>query len=134
MALKRGRAIFAEMNMIPLIDVSLIILVIFMVITPMLVQTQLKIRLPKASKADSAESQKTLQIVIDRKGRMTLDGRKIKRSALKKELTLQLRKSAEKRVLVQADREVPIQTVVEILDIAKQLGVGELGIGVIRNK
>ena len=47
---KRGKkTVIAEMNMIPLIDISLILLIIFMVITPSLVQSQIKVSLPAAA-------------------------------------------------------------------------------------
>ena len=80
----RKRRLIAEMNLIPLIDVSLILVIIFMVLTPILVQHQLTVKLPKAVKT----------------------------------------------LLVQADRTVAVEKVVGVLDIAKRLGVGKLGVGV----
>ena len=55
--LKHGdKAIIAEMNLIPLIDISLILLVIFMVVTPVLVQSQIQVQLPKATTGAASTS------------------------------------------------------------------------------
>ncbi|HBL18632.1 MAG TPA: hypothetical protein DD417_18200 [Elusimicrobia bacterium] len=127
----RGKPI-AEMNLIPLIDVSLILVIIFMILTPVLVQHQLTVRLPAATQTDSGEPDTTVQIQIDQRGNITLDGRPIRSAQLESELTLKLGKASRKTVLVQADRTVSIEKVVAVLDAAKKLQVGKLGIGVIR--
>lgn len=128
---QRGHPI-AEMNLIPLIDVSLILVIIFMILTPVLVQHQLTVRLPAATQTDAGEPDTTVQIQIDQRGNITLDGRPIRAAQLESELTLKLGKASRKTVLVQADRTVAIEKVVAVLDAAKKLQVGKLGIGVIR--
>ncbi len=129
--IQRRRPI-AEMNLIPLIDVSLILVIIFMVLTPVLVQHQLTVRLPASTEGESDSSGGTISVEIDRKGGIKLDGQPIKFADLESELVLKLSRSAEKTLLVQADRSVAIETVVRILDIAKRLKIGKLGIGVLQ--
>ena len=129
-SLPRREGVFAEINMIPLIDVALILLIIFMVMTPVLVQSQLTVKLPKSSEGTPLRTSDAVEVTIDKKGRIAVNGRRIKRSKLANELTLQLARASRKTVLVQADKSVSIQTVVEVLDVAKKLGVGRLGIGV----
>lgn len=119
-----------EMNLIPLIDVSLILVIIFMVLTPVLVQHQLTVRLPASAQGAPGDSDTTLSLQIDVRGNITLDGRPVRLPALESELALKLGKSAQKTVLVQADKTVPIERVVQVLDVAKKLGVGKLGLGV----
>ena len=70
--------------------------------------------------------------MIDAKGRIVVNGRRVARGKLEKELTLLLSRASQKTVLVQADRTVSIQRVVDILDLAKKMGVGRLGISVSR--
>ncbi len=130
----RRRKPIAEMNMIPLIDVSLILVIIFMVLTPVIVQHQLTVRLPSSSEAETGEVDRSISVQIDRRGGLTLDGKAIKFSKLEKELMLKLGKSAQKTLLVQADKSVPIEKVVQILDIAKRLKVGKLGIAVLHER
>ena len=128
--LGKHRGVLAEINMIPLIDVALILLIIMMVLTPVLVQSQLSVKLPKASQGSAAPTEGVLQIQIDARGEMTLNGARVPPERLERELTLRLSRAGQKTLLVQADKTVPIEKVVFILDIAKKLGVGKLGIGV----
>ncbi len=122
----------AEMNLVPLIDVSLILVIIFMIITPVLVRHQLTIKLPRSTEGAPAPAETTLEIKIDRRGRLTLEGNPVKLADLQRELGLRLGKSSRQALLVQAHRTVPIETVVAVLDVAKRLKVGKLGIGVQR--
>lgn len=116
--------------MIPLIDVALILLIVFMVLTPVLVQSELMVKLPKAQQGTPADQQATLQVQIDAHGAIYVGGTRVRPERLERELTVRLSKSAQKTLLVQADRGVPVEKVVFVLDIAKKLGVGKLGIGV----
>lgn len=116
--------------MIPLIDVSLILVIIFMVLTPILVQSQLTVKLPKAASGTPAAADTTVNVQISRGGGVLIDGTPVKWDKLEREMTLRLPRSAQKTLLVQADRSVPVEKVVVVLDAAKRLGVGKLGIGV----
>jgi biopolymer transport protein ExbD len=124
------RSLIAEPNLVPLIDVSLILVIIFMVLTPILVHHQLTVRLPHAVSGDSAPSDTAITVQITKTGAVTLEGAAVRWENLERELTLRLPKSAGKTLLVQADRGTAVEKVVTVLDIAKRLGVGKLGIGV----
>ncbi|MDE2511734.1 MAG: biopolymer transporter ExbD [Elusimicrobia bacterium] len=126
----KRRRLIAEMNLIPLIDVSLILVIIFMVLTPILVHHQLTVKLPHAVSGESAPSDSAVTVQITRSGAVTVEGTAVRWDKLERELTLRLPKSAGKTLLVQADRSVPVEKVVAVLDIAKRLGVGKLGVGV----
>ncbi|MCX5783673.1 MAG: biopolymer transporter ExbD [Elusimicrobia bacterium] len=128
------KGIMAEMNMIPLIDVALILLIIFMVITPYLVQSQMSVQLPKSSGGEKSSEDNVIRIQIEPSGAVSVEGKKMKMSQVEQELVLRLSKSSKKTVLVQADRTVPIETVVKVFDTAKKLGVGKLGIAVSNQK
>ena len=120
--------------MIPLIDISLILMIIFMVLTPILIQSELTVKLPKAEMGGPVSADRTVTIVISRRGSFRIDGKMVKKGKLEREMTLRLPKSANKTLLVQADRKVPVEEVVYVLDLAKKLGVGKLGIGVLPHK
>ena len=124
------KGIIADINMIPLIDVSLILLIIFMVITPFLVQSQIQVNLPKASEAGKGGDENVITIQLAADGAMTVEGKLVKSGMLERELALRLSKSYKKTVLVQADKTVSIDRVVTALDAAKKLGAGKVGIGV----
>jgi biopolymer transport protein ExbD len=126
----KRRRLIAEMNLVPLIDVSLILVIIFMVLTPILVQHQLTVKLPKASSGEPSAADSAVTVQISKTGAVTIDGVAVRWEKLDRELVLRLSKSAGKTLLVQADRSVPVEQVVTVLDEAKKLGVGKLGIGV----
>lgn len=127
-ALKR-RGLIADINMIPLIDVTLILLIIFMVMTPLLLQSQISVKLPEtAQRGTGAENPVSLQIT--QKGQILLNGKGVKKADLEKKLALVLGKASQKTVLVQADRSVSIEDVVGVLDVARKLGAVKMGIGV----
>lgn len=129
----KNRSVIADINMIPLIDVSLILLIIFMVITPFLVQSQIQVNLPKASSAATGgDDVITIEITAD--GALTVGGKPVRFSKLERELSLRLAKAYKKTVLIQADKTVSIEKVVAALDIAKKLGAGKVGIGVSLDK
>jgi biopolymer transport protein ExbD len=122
--------IIAEINMIPLIDISLILLIIFMVITPFLVQSQIQVNLPKASTGTKGGGEEVLKVRLAADGTMTVDGKRVKYGRLKDELLLRFSKSYKKTVLVEADKTVPVERVVTVFDIARKLGAGKIGIAV----
>lgn len=124
------RRLIAEMNLIPLIDVSLILVIIFMVLTPILVRHQLTVKLPKAVSGEPAAADSVVTVQIAKTGIVTIEGSSVRWEKLERELALRLSKSAGKTLLVQADRTVAVEKVVGILDMAKRLGVGKLGVGV----
>lgn len=121
-----------DMNLIPLIDVSLILVIIFMVLTPVLVQHQLTVRLPTSTQGAPGDTDSTVSVQIDARGNITIDGRPVRIQVLESELALKLGKSSQKTVLVQSDKVVPVEKIVQVLDVAKKLGVGKLGLGVIQ--
>lgn len=127
---RRKKSYMAEMNMIPLIDISLILLIIFMVMSPFLVQSQINVTLPKSSSAASIVEDDIIRIQISSKGVISVLGKTVTIDKLNDELVLRMGNAKNKTVLVQADREVPIDLVVKVFDVAKGLGAGSLGIGV----
>ena len=121
----------AEINMVPFIDITLILLIIFMVMSPLLVQMQLSVDLPKAKAINTTAEDDVIRIAVLKSGATLLADKKISPAALERELVLRMGKANKKTILVQADKEVPIQTVVDVFDTAKKLGAAKLGIGVL---
>ena len=121
----------AEINMVPFIDITLILLIIFMVMSPLLVQMQLSVDLPKAKAINTTAEDDVIRIEVLKSGAILLADKKISPAALERELVLRMGKANKKTILVQADKEVAIQTVVDVFDTAKKLGAAKLGIGVL---
>lgn len=121
----------AEINMVPFIDITLILLIIFMVMSPMLVQMQMNVDLPKSNAVNTTAEDDVIRIEVLPGGAIRLDERSYTLQTLEKELVLRMGKANKKTILVQADKNVPIQTVVDVFDTAKKLGAAKLGIGVL---
>ena len=123
--------IIAEINMIPFIDVSLVLLIIFMVMTPFLVKSQLKVNLPKAESAEQAAEEKDMiDVQIDKNGAIGINGQAVAPDAVEAALRNVLLDVENQPVIIHADREVPFQSVVTVMDAAKKIGVAKLGVGV----
>ena len=127
----RGRKLMGEINVVPYIDVMLVLLIIFMVTAPMLSQG-IKVELPKAG-ASPIEPDKLepLLLSVDREGRLYLNIGDPK-SPLAEDRVLEiaaaaLRREPERPVLVKADRAVPYGRVVEGMVLLQQAGAKKVG-------
>lgn len=129
--LRRGKkhGPIAEINMIPLIDVSLVLLIIFMVMTPFLVQQQVRVNLPK-SVAGTEAPDRPIVVLIQRQGELSLNGKPVSISTLESELKPLLGPRRERPLMIQADKDIALQYVVSVMDVAKKLQVAKLGISV----
>lgn len=131
MSRRYSRRVMADINMVPFIDITLILLIIFMVMSPMLVQMQLNVDLPKSNAINTQTDDDVIRIEIQKNGSIRVLNKTVTVQTLERELILRLGKANKKTILVEADKEVPIQQVVDVFDIAKKLGAAKLGIGVL---
>lgn len=121
--------IMNEINMIPFIDVALVLLIIFMVMTPFLVRSQLKINLPSTRKVEPDLTRKqTLTVQVDRAGTAYLNGLPVAPDLLEGRLKQLLTDPERQPVVVEADKDVPFQHVVAVMDAAKRIGATKLAV------
>lgn len=119
----------AEINMIPLIDVSLVLLIIFMVLTPVLVRSQIAVNLPQAETAEVPSTTESVILVqIDRSGAVTIDGQPVAAADLQVAFEAVLQGRSDLQVVLQADRDVAFQYVVGVMDAAKKGGASRMGV------
>jgi biopolymer transport protein TolR len=117
----------AEINVTPLVDVMLVLLIIFMVTAPMLTQG-LTVALPAAEgKTFELASNNPSKIQVTAGGAVYLDGIATGSSNLDTTLGPMLRARRIKRALLEADKGVPYGRVVAVLDVMNRAGVEELG-------
>ena len=131
MSTHRNRTVMAEINMVPFIDITLILLIIFMVMSPLLVQMQLTVDLPKSQSVNTQSEEDVIRVEVQKNGTILVQNKTFNLKNLERELILRMGKANKKTILVEADKEVPIQQVVNVFDIAKKLGAAKLGIGVL---
>ncbi len=125
--------LIAEINMIPFIDVTLVLLIIFMVMTPFLVRSQLKVDLPKAASAEkTGDEPSRIDVEIDKNGSIAVNGQTVPADSVESALRAVLLDVETQPVVIQADGDVPFQSVVTVMDAAKKIGVAKLGVGVMQ--
>ena len=118
----------AEINVTPLVDVMLVLLIIFMVTAPLLTQG-LTVALPTAEgKSFELASNNPAKIQINASGAVYLDGTAAGSENLDTTLGPMLRARRVKRALLEADKGVPYGRVVAVLDVMNRAGVEQLGI------
>ena len=125
-------SIVAEINMIPLIDVSLVLLIIFMVLTPVLVRSQIKVDLPSSSTSKpSPDDPLRFDIKVDKSGAVFLGDQPMSVGDLSGELIRRAGGQEDAVVVVSADKTVVFETVVHVMDEVKKAGLTKIGIGVV---
>ncbi|MBI5328241.1 MAG: biopolymer transporter ExbD [Deltaproteobacteria bacterium] len=119
--------IISEINITPLTDVMLVLLVIFMVTTPLLVMQSFKIKLPKAVSAE-AEAGKGITLSIATGGVIYLNNKAVKMEGLFDSIKSELKTASDRTIIIKADKDIPHGTVVKVLDTAKRAGAAKLSI------
>jgi biopolymer transport protein ExbD len=124
---KAGGHTVAEINMIPLIDVMLVLLVIFMITAPMMTHA-VKIDLPKASsQAQQPMSIEPVNLGIDGEGQLFWNHEAVNREQLQQKLTQLAQTPDAAELHVRADKNVPYHFVAETLADAAKAGVSRIG-------
>ena len=122
--------IVAEINMVPFIDIALVLLIIFMILTPVLVQSQIKINLPSAQTTSNPQKDaKTVEVQVDSTGNCYIEGRLVLLPHLEDEFRRLIPNPSEGAVIVMADKDGRVDPLVQVLDTVKKVGVTKVGIG-----
>ena len=116
----------AEINMIPLIDVMLVLLVIFIITAPLLTNA-VKIDLPQASSLPNITKPDNIQLAIDGSGLLFWNGERIDRSALRARLQSAAKMQPQPELHLRADKTTPYERVAEALSDAAKAGVVRIG-------
>ncbi len=123
---KNANAPMAEINMVPLIDVMLVLLVIFIVTAPLLTQA-VKLDLPKANaQANEAPTDK-IEFAIDAQGVLFWNGESVSREEAAKRFALESQKQPQPEVHLRADQNVAYRAVAQTLADASKAGLSKVG-------
>ena len=118
----------AEINITPFTDVVLVLLIIFMIATPFIYQSSMKVELPQAAKTD--ETSRDIIITINEQGEVFLEDTKVDLDTLKYKLSAMVRNKPDALVIVNGDKNVRYNSVVQVMDIMTQSGVKNPGLGI----
>ncbi len=124
--------VVAEINITPLTDIFLVLLIIFMVTSSALVdaggQAGVKVNLPKGGAKEISATQSDLVVAVLQDGRAVVGGKVMDADELKATFEQAKSVSADTSVIIQADEGVPHGRVVEVMELAKASGLAQLAI------
>ncbi len=123
----RGRrGLVSEINVTPLVDVMLVLLIIFMVTAPMMTQG-LEVDLPETTSTSLRQKEDPLVISLSKESELYLGKVKVNASLMRQQLGAMSEKEKERPIYLYADKQVPYGMVVEVMADIKQSGFDKLG-------
>ena len=125
---------FNEINITPFVDVVLVLLVIFMVTTPIMVKEALKVNLPKTLTSDSISKVASIGIAITKEGQVLFGGSLLLESDLKARLVEIFKSAPDTQFLISADIETKHGDVVKVIDLLKKNNLNSFALQVERIK
>jgi biopolymer transport protein ExbD len=120
--------LMAEINITPFTDVVLVLLIIFMIATPFIYQSGIKVQLPQGS--TSEEISKDIIITVDAQGNIFLEDTKLDLATLKVKMITMIRDKVDAFVIVNGDKNARYDSVIQVMDTLAQAGVKNPGLGI----
>jgi biopolymer transport protein ExbD len=117
-----------DINITPFTDVVLVLLIVFMMATPALYESSLKVELPQGTTVE--DTRKDVVVTIDAAGGLYLDDRSVDLENLGKAVKEMIASGQEPQIIVNGDRNVKYDAVMEVMDALAQAGVKSPGLGI----
>ena len=118
----------SEINITPLLDLAFVLLIIFMITTPLL-ENSTNLILPSSGERNPAIDPNAVQtIAIDRNERVTLNNHDVDLSSLGEQLAQLKQANADVAVVIRPDRELPVQKLVSLMDVLQRAQIMKVGI------
>ena len=118
-----------QINVVPLVDIMLVLLIIFMLTASFISTPSVPVNVPKAYTSNPTVPA-SLALVLNTKGEIFFQNKKIEKDALRSQLREKASLNPELRIVLSADADVSHGKVVELLDLARQAGVTKIALGV----
>lgn len=119
-----------EINVVPLVDIILVVLIIFMVAAPLVMQPKIDISLPKSSSTDIDKSKKPVKIVVGKQGELFVDNKPMTIAELKVQALAKVKENPEVNAILVADKSVTLEMVTEIIDTVKSQGLKKVAFSI----
>lgn len=123
--------IISSINITPLVDIFLVLLIIFMITSSIVTQQQIPLNSPKATNAGS-KAPEAMGLIINKEGKMYLDGIAMDSLTIFQHLKKSSSENSDFQVLIAADRDLIYQTVVSAIDLVRAAGVNKYALKVVR--
>lgn len=119
----------SEINVIPLVDIILVVLIIFMVTAPMIMKPSINVNLPKAASGDkSTATQLNITLTID--GKLLLNQKESNEEEIRQFAIKTSQENPEIQAIIAADKDVPHGRVISAIDLIKLAGVKKFAISI----
>jgi biopolymer transport protein TolR len=126
----KKKRLITEINMVPFIDVVLVLLIIFMILSPFIAQSQIPVSLPRAA-GQPGDDDAPLKVKITKDGDYYVGDQRVLRNDLAEKLTQAVTRNNRRAILIEADRDVSFKNVVLALDAAQKLKSVKVGVAVL---
>ena len=123
---RNGKKYMSDINVTPLVDVMLVLLIIFMVTAPMMTQG-VKVNLPKTTSKNIKTSEEPLILTITRNKEIFLESHRLPMEGLDVKIAKIFENRRDKEVLIRADKDVPYGFVIQVMAKVKKAGINKLG-------
>ena len=121
-----NRQLMSEINVTPLVDVMLVLLIIFMVAAPMMIQG-VDVNLPKTEAKNIKTSDEPLMLTVNSKKEIFLESHPIPLEGLELKIRKIFENRRNKEVLLRADKDIPYGFVINVIASVKKAGIEKLG-------
>ncbi len=122
----RRRRLMGEINVVPYIDVMLVLLIIFMITAPLLTST-LKLDLPKSDAAQPSDVPQFITVALDKDGRAFFGDEAVDTATLAQRIGDAAKRNPQTEVQLRADRTVPYGRVAELIGVVQKAGLTRIG-------
>ncbi|HXP90156.1 MAG TPA: biopolymer transporter ExbD [Fibrobacteria bacterium] len=123
--------IISSINITPLVDIFLVLLIIFMITSSVIDQREIALQVPKAANAGS-QAPKASGLMVDKNGETYLDGQKLDTASIAAVLRGAVARDPDHQVLIEADRDLRYQSVVDVIDLVRGAGITKYALQVVR--
>ncbi|MCP3136007.1 ExbD/TolR family protein [Pyxidicoccus xibeiensis] len=116
-------------NVTPLVDIVLVLLIIFMVTANFIVRETVEVDLPRA--ANGGETvQGLVNVVLDKDGKLFFDGTELSEAELSAKVAEQVAKDKDTRAIISADQSIPYGRVMKLIDVVKGQGIAKFALNI----
>lgn len=122
----QGAQPFSEINVTPLVDVMLVLVVIFIITAPLLASS-IRLDLPRSDAAQPNEVPQFVTLVVDKRGQAFLNDQPVSAEQMAQSLRQSAARNPDTEVQLRADEAVPYGRIVEVMGIAQKAGLNRIG-------
>lgn len=120
----------AEINIVPFVDIILVVLIIFMVTAPLVMKPAIDVSLPQASSGEVKETEKNIDVIISATGELYINGKPGDMETLKEQASITSKVSVDSGAILNADKAVTLEKLTEVIDAIKLAGIKKVAFSI----